>query len=190
MINKRLTSYLFLLATLTAFGVKVKAQTNQNVNVTIRPAQTVEERVADEFKEKRLRKEAEEKLAAEESARIAETGPKAILSQAKTVNVYSSTDFFDGVQLQNALQKGAEFESWHMAIVSDWNNKNFADITVVIDRPLFTYTFTYQITSRGKGVVLATGKVTAFDSIAAAPKLAERIIDDIKLARGESKPKK
>ena len=189
MINKKLTSFFFL-ATLTCLGPDASAQTNQNINVTIKPSQTVEERVADEVKEKKLRKEAEDKLAAEESARIADEGPRQMLSHARTVYVYSSTDFFDVVQLQNELRRHAEFDSWKMALVADWNTKNYADVTVTIDRPLFTYTFTYQITNRSNGVVLATGKVTAFDSNAAAPRLAERIIDDIRLARGESKPKK
>ena len=36
----------------------------------------------------------------------------------------------------------------------------------------------------------APGTVTAFDGNAAAPKLAERIVEEIRTARGEAKPKK
>ncbi len=53
-----------------------------------------------------------------------------------------------------------------------------------------TYIFTYQITDRGTGIILATGKVTAFDGNIAAPRLAGRIVEDIKKARGELKDKK
>jgi 23S rRNA pseudoU1915 N3-methylase RlmH len=167
------------------------AQTNQqNVTVTVRPAQTVEERVADEFKEKELRKAAEEKLAAEESARIAENSPKALLSRTRTVYIESNTSFFESVQLQNALGKREEMNSWQMAIVDGGEKSNVADVLIEVDRPLFTYTFTYKITHRSTGVILATGKVTAFDSNAAAPKLADKIVEDIRRARGEMQAKR
>jgi hypothetical protein len=141
-------------------------------------------------KTKELRKAAEEKLAAEEAARIAETSPKNLLRRAHIVYVSSNSSFFEAVQLQNALRKRDEFDLWQMAIVDGWDKRNVADIVVEIDRPLFTYTFTYQITNRSNGIVLATGKVTAFDGNAAAPQLAERILNEIKIARGEAKPKK
>ena len=187
---KKLTPRLILLGAVTLIAVSANAQTTeQNVNVTIRPSQTVEQRVADEMKAKELKKAAEEKAAAEEAAKIKETGPKALLSRARLVYVSSSTDFFEAIQLQNALRKRAEFETWQMAIVDGRSTYEIADIIIQIDRPLFTYTFTYQITNRSNGIVLATGKVTAFDGNAAAPKLAQRIIEEIKVARGESKPK-
>jgi rRNA maturation endonuclease Nob1 len=188
---KKFVPHLILIATTTLIATTASAQTTeQNVNVTIRPSQTVEERVANEFKEKELRKAAGEKLAAEEAARIAETNPKALLRRARVVYVDSSTSFFEEVQLQNALRKRAEFDAWQMAIVADYQQRNVADVTINIDRPLFTYTFTYTITSRANGIVLASGKVTAFDGNLAAPKLAERIVEDMRNARGESKPKK
>jgi hypothetical protein len=186
---KKLTPRLTLLAAATLFAASANAQTSeQNVNVTIRPSQTVEQRVADEIKAKELKKAAEEKLAAEEAARIAETSPKALLRRARVVYVSSNTNFFEAVQLQNALRKQQEFETWQMAIVD--RKPDAADIYIDVDRPVFTYTFTYKIVNRSNGILLATGKVTAFDGNDAAPKLARRIIEEIKVARGESKPKK
>jgi hypothetical protein len=188
---KKLTPQLLLPTIVLLTGLNVSAQTTeQNINVIIRPSQTVEERVANDMREKDLRKAAEEKRAAEESARIAETGPKALLRKARTVYICSDTSFFDDIQLQNALRKRDEFENWQMAIIDGGNSYNVADIVVRIDSPLFTYEFTYQITSRNNNIVLATGKVVAFDGNAAAPQLAARIIEEIKIARGEAKPKK
>ena len=179
----------FALLTILIAATAANAQTpEQNVNVTIRPSQTVEERVADEVATKELRKAAEEKLAAEEAARIAETSPKALLRRARVVYVDSNTSFFEAVQLQNALRKRADFDTWQMAIVDGYDKRNVADIIINIDRPLFTYTFTYKITKNG--ILLATGRVTAFDGNAAAPMLAGRIIEEMKVARGESKAKK
>jgi hypothetical protein len=186
---KKLTPALFVL-TLAIYASVTHAQTpEQNINVTIRPSQTVEEKVADEIKAKELKKAAEEKLAAEEAARIAETSPKSLLSRGRVFFVYSDTSFFDSNQLQNALRKRDEFDQWQMAIVDGWDKRNVADIIIEIDRPLFTYTFTYKLTSRS-GIILATGKITAFDGNIAAPKLASRIVDEIRTARGETKPKK
>ena len=190
--TKRLTPQLLLLAiaTLTIASATNAQTTEQNVNVTIRPSQTVEQRVADEVKTKELLKAAEERSAAEEAARIAETSPKALLRRARVVFVDSDTSFFEPVQLQNALRKRAEFDEWQMAIIDGWDKRNVADVMISIDRPLFTYTFTYKITNRSNGIVLATGKVTAFDGNDAAPKLAQRIIEEMKIARGEGKARK
>lgn len=191
MTTKKLVPQLILIATTTLIAATANAQTaEQNVNVTIRPSQTIEEKVANEIKEKELKKAAEEKLAAEEAARIAEMNPKALLRRARVVFVDSSTTFFEEEQLQNSLRKRKEFDTWQMAIVDGYANRNVADIIIDIDRPLFTYTFTYKITNRGNGIILASGKVTAFDGNFAAPELAKRIIEDMRVARGESQTKK
>ncbi|HEV2862537.1 MAG TPA: hypothetical protein VGX48_16100 [Pyrinomonadaceae bacterium] len=178
-------------AALACAGAARAQSPEQKVTVTVKPAQTAEERVAEEFKEKALRKAAEEKLAEEESAKMAATSPRALLARARTVYVSSGTSFFESVQLRDALLKRPEAEAWQLALIDGgWDKANAADIFVEVDRPLFTYTFTYQITHRATGVVLASGKVTAFDSNAAAPKLAARVVEEIRKARGESKDKK
>lgn len=184
MLNLNRTAFLMILllaVSINAFGQSV----DQNVIVTVKPSQTVEQRVADSIKEKQLLEAAEEKLAAEKSARIASKSPRALLSSAQTIFVDTSTSYFEPVQLQNALRKRSEFEAWEMAIIDDWQKRKVADIVIDIDRPLFTFTFTYKITDRANGVLLASGKITAFDGNAAAPLLTSRIIEDIRKARGE-----
>jgi hypothetical protein len=93
------------------------------------------------------------------------------------------------VQLQNSLRKLNEIDSWQMAIVDGWDKRDVADTEIEIDRPLFTFTFTYKITNRRTGIILATGKLNAFDGNAAAPMLASRIVEEIRKARGEAKKK-
>jgi hypothetical protein len=186
----KLTPQVVLVAAIALLGMNASAQTPQEVNVTIRPSQTVEQRVTDEIKAQELRKAAEQKQAAAEAARILELNPKNLLRRAHVIYVNSDTDFFEEIQLHNALRKREEFDRWQMAIVDGWDKRSVADIVVEIDRPLFTYTFTYKITNQSKGIVLATGKVTAFDGNAAAPMLAARIIEEIRIAKGETKPKK
>lgn len=177
-----------LVAGCALLGVEARGQgSEQHVTVTVIPAQTVDERVADEFREKDLKRAEEEKRAAAESARLAEKSPRLLLSRSRTLYVSSGTSFFEPVQLQNELLKRAEFEELELAIIDDWEKRNVADLLVEIDRPLFTYTFTYKITHRSTGIVLATGKLTAFDGNAAAPKLAKRIVEEIQRARGVAK---
>ncbi len=174
---------------LAAGGIQAQT-TTQHVTVTVRPAQTVEERVADEVKEKELRKAADEKHAAKESAKIAETSPAALLKGSRTIFISSGTSFFEPVQMQNALLKRDEMAAWQMAIVEGWDKRDIADLHIEIDRPLFTYTFTYKIIHRLTGIVVSTGKVTAFDGNAAAPKLAKKFVEEMKKARGETVNKK
>ena len=164
----------------------VQAQTGAT---PARSAQDIalENRVANEMKEKQLRKEWEQKLAAEEANRIASLRPQDLLGDSRTFYINSDTDFFEEVQLQNELRKRTEFKDWQLSIVDGWNNREVAELWVEIDRPLFTYTFTYEVIHRRTGMVLSTGKVTAFDGNLAAPKLAERIIQDIKKAREAAK---
>jgi hypothetical protein len=77
-----------------------------------------------------------------------------------------------------------------MAIIDGGDKRNIADVIVEVDRPLFTFTFTYKIIDRSNGMLLTTGKITAIDGNAAAPILAKRIVEDIKKARGEAPKKK
>ena len=182
--------FLLLAFTLTVVGVGLAQTPEQTINVRILPTSTVEEKVANEVKEKQLRKEAEEKQAAEEAARIEATSPRALLSHARILYIRSNTEYFESVQLQNALRKRSEVDAWQIAMIDDWNKRSAADTEIEIDRPLFTFTFTYKITNQRTGIVLATGKITAWDGDVAAPMLAERIVAEIRKARGESKAKK
>ena len=187
----RLNRMPLLVAVFVSANIFASAQTSeQTINVKIVPSTTVEEKVANDTKERELRKAAEEKRAAEEAAKIAETSPKALLSRARILYITSNTDYFETVQLQNALRKRNEVDAWQLAMVDGWDRRSVADTEIEIDRPLFTWTFTYKITNRSTGILLATGKVNAFDGNAAAPILAERIVEEIRKARGETKPRK
>jgi hypothetical protein len=186
----RMIRLFFLASIILGTAVVLSAQTaEQTVNVRMLPTTTVEERVANEMKEKELRKAAKEKEAAEEAASIEATSPKAMLSHARILYLISNTDYFATVQLQNALRKQSEVDAWQIWLIDGYEKRNVADTQIEIDRPLFTFTFTYKITNQKTGIVLATGKVTAWDGNAAAPMLAERIVDEIRKARGETKKK-
>jgi hypothetical protein len=180
-INLIVSLVIFILAA----GMNVYGQSSdQNITITIKPSQTVEERVADSIKERELREAAEEKLAAEKSARTAAKNPRTLLGSARTMFVSSGTSYFEPVQLQNSLRKRPEAEELGLSIIDAWDKRDVADMLVEVDRPIFTFIFTYKVTDRTTGILLTSGKVTAFDGNEAAPLLAERIIEDIKKARG------
>jgi len=181
------TNVLFLTLLLVMVATVTNAQNgDQHITVTVAPPQSVEQRVADSIKEKELREAAENKLASEKSARIASNSPKLLLSRGHTFYISSDTSYFEPVQLQNALRKRSEFDDWQMAIIEGWDKRNIADVLIEVDRPVFTFTFTYTVTDRSTGMLLTSGKVTAFDGNAAAPLLAKRIIEDITKARREA----
>lgn len=114
------------------------------------------------------------------SVAVASTNATERLREVKTVYVRSNTSYFEPVQLQNDLRKRPEFVAWQLLIVDD---VKVADAMIEVDRPLFTFTFTYTLTDRKTSVVLASGKVTAWDGNLAAPGLAKEIVKQIKTAR-------
>lgn len=114
------------------------------------------------------------------SAAVASTDTVQRLREVKTVYIRSNTSYFEPVQLQNELRKRPEFAAWQLLIVDD---VKVADAMIEVDRPLFTFTFTFTLTDRKTSVLLASGKVTAWDGNLAAPGLAREIIKQIKVAR-------
>lgn len=161
--------------------------TEQNINVKIKPSQTVEERVADSIKERELREAAEEKLAAEKSElwrrrarKHCSVGRKRFTSGQALLNSSRSNCKMNCSSVTSLMNGG-------LALVDGYEKPRLADITIEVDRPLFTFTFTYKITDRANGILLASGEITAFDGNIAAPILSKRIIKDIKKARGETK---
>lgn len=114
------------------------------------------------------------------SAAIANTDAGERMRAMKAIHIRSNTTFFEPEQLQNELQKRPEFAAWKILLVAD---ERVADALIVIDRPLFTFIHTFSLTDRKTSIVLASGKLTAWDGNAAAPRLAKEIIKRIKAAR-------
>lgn len=107
------------------------------------------------------------------SQAAAKADPTEILRDARTVAVVSRTTFFTPALLSRALMRQPAFKSLNLKIVID---PRVADLIVQVDRPLFTYDFTYTLTSPATSIELASGKVVAFDGVHAAPKIAKHLI--------------
>ena len=63
--------------------------------------------------------------------------------------------------------QGPEFAAMGLVLVRDMKA---ADLIIDLDRPVFTYTFTFSVTNPESSVLVTNGKVTAFDGNLAAPK--------------------
>ena len=93
--------------------------------------------------------------------------------------IRSGTVYLRPELLEAELQKSPQFQSLGIAIVKD---VMAADVRIDLNRPLFTFDFTYSVTHRQSSVVLMSGKVVAFDGRAAAPKIAKELIRRLQAA--------
>ncbi len=106
------------------------------------------------------------------SAAVANTSPKELLRTARTVYLYSKTQFLTVDTLDRALLQNKEWKDLNLVIVQD---PKLGDVYIAIDRPLFTYVHTFVISDRKTSAVLGSGKVTAIDGTAASSEIAKQI---------------
>jgi hypothetical protein len=114
------------------------------------------------------------------SRAMANADPKQLLRAAKTALIRSRTSFFTPETLEREFVRQAGYETLGLVFVKD---ARVADLAITIDRPLFTYTFTYAIIDSKTSVVLDTGKVTAIDGNSAAGKIAKEIVKRLAVLR-------
>ncbi len=114
------------------------------------------------------------------AASAAQNESNDLLRSARTIFVRSSTVYLRPETLENALRAMADFGSLDIAIVKDLRA---ADLVIDLNRPLFTFDFTYSVTHRQSSRLVASGKVTAFDGAGAAPKIARALIKQMQSAR-------
>ena len=105
---------------------------------------------------------------------------------AQTFSIHSVTAWFDEKNLEQALQQRPEFSGWGYLLIGalPLGEKRLADLTIEINRPLFTWDWSYSIRDQSTNKSLASGKVTAISGAAAAPILAKAIVGTIANSRG------
>jgi len=114
------------------------------------------------------------------SADLMNADPKAILRNAKFIYIYGSSDFINEQMMENALMKLPEFDKWKLLIVKD---PKLADLMINVDHDLFTWNYRYSVTDKRTNILLASGKVTAWDGRVASGKFAKEIIDKLSPGR-------
>jgi len=99
--------------------------------------------------------------------------------QLRTMNVQSKTIYLRRERLQDDLRKTALFQQLGVRF-ADYGEQ--ADITVTVDRPVMTFSWTYTLVDDPTGITLASGMIEGVDEFDAGPKLAAEIIEQFAAA--------
>jgi hypothetical protein len=95
------------------------------------------------------------------------------IRNARTVCIHSETIFLTVSTLERALMKQKNWDQLGLNLVSSCNS----DLQIDVDRLHFTHIHTYVLTDRSSGIVLAAGRVRAFDGVVASGPMAEQIVE-------------
>jgi hypothetical protein len=113
-----------------------------------------------------------------------------ILRNARTLFICSETDFLSSATLSRALMNQKDWVKLGLSIVDGprYFNPRIgkprpAELQLQINRVVFTHIHTYLLTDRTTGVVLASGRVRAFDGVVASGPMAEQIVKILSAAR-------
>jgi hypothetical protein len=102
------------------------------------------------------------------------------LKAARTLHICAQTMFLTTGTLDRALMKQKDWDRLGLNIV---NSPRGGDLELQVDRVVFTHVHTYILTDKATGIVLASGKVTAFDGVLASGPMAEQIVKILSAAR-------
>lgn len=138
---------------------------------------------------------AEPKPVEEPSLSAADLDRGQVLKKARTICIHSDTDFLSPATLSRALLSQKDWEKLGLSIVENSryvdpraSKPRPAELQLQIDRVVFTHIHTYVLTERATGVVLASGRVRAFDGVVASGPMAEQIVKILSAARLPSRP--
>jgi hypothetical protein len=92
--------------------------------------------------------------------------------------------FFKPQQLVNALNDRKEISEWGLSFT---NERQLADLILELDHVVLTYKYTFKLYSQRLGTVVATGSRIIWDGNVGAPYMAERVVEKLKVARGDDK---
>jgi hypothetical protein len=107
------------------------------------------------------------------------------IKKARTIFISSETAYLTVSTLDRALLKQRDWEKLGLNIVE---TPGKADLQLNVDRLIFTHIHTYILTDKATGIVLASGRVRAFDGVVASSPMAEQIVKALSVARLPSSP--
>ena len=101
------------------------------------------------------------------------------IKNAKSICIESKTMFLTVSTLERALMKQKNWDKLGLNLI----NSCKADLQIDVDRLHFTHIHTYVVTERSSGIVLAAGRVRAFDGVVASGPMAQQIVKVLSAAR-------
>jgi hypothetical protein len=113
-----------------------------------------------------------------------------ILKNARTLWINSETAFLTSATLSRSLLGQKDWEKLGLSIISgpNYGDQNRADLEIQVNRVVFTHIHTYILSDKKTGVVLASGRVRAFDGVVASGPMAEQIVKVLSAARLPASP--
>lgn len=106
--------------------------------------------------------------------------PNSILRSIRTIFVRSMTVYLEAEHLETELRKRPEFKELELAIVKD---ERVADLMIEINRAEFSFNYAFTATNPQTSIVVASGKVTAWNGDFAAPRIAKQFLKSLQTAR-------
>ena len=106
--------------------------------------------------------------------------PVILLREARSLYVHSGSTRFRVEAVQEGFGKNRGFEELGIVFV---DRPSRADLKLRVGRPVFTFDFTYQLTDRRTGVVLAGGRFTAADAKLGIQRIVATIVGKLSSAR-------
>lgn len=110
---------------------------------------------------------------ADSSAEIAGLDHQKLLQDARTIHIESNTAFITFDTLSRALTVQKDWPKTGLTLVQD---QRVADLFLRVDRVIFTHVHTYSLIDRKTSIVLASGRIRAFDGILASKGIAGEVV--------------
>jgi hypothetical protein len=107
------------------------------------------------------------------------------IKNARTISVCSQTAFLTVSTLDRALMKQKGWEKLGLNLLE---YPRGGDLQIQVNRLVFTHIHTYILTDKATGIVLASGRVRAFDGVVASGPMAEQIVKALSAARLPAQP--
>jgi hypothetical protein len=102
------------------------------------------------------------------------------IKSARTIRIESHTQYLTVSTLERALMKQKNWNQLGLNIVDTGRSAN---LEIEVHRLVFTHIHTYVLTDKSTGIVLAAGRVRAFDGVVASGPMAEQIVKALSAAR-------
>jgi hypothetical protein len=117
---------------------------------------------------------------ADAANKIAKTDANKVAKTVRTFAVKSDTWMVPNDLVVQSIQNNKDFAGLDLVLVNDWQ---LAQVRVEVGYIDWTFDYTYKAIDQKRDVLIASGKVTAFNGYLAAPEIADAVIEKMKKDR-------
>jgi hypothetical protein len=121
---------------------------------------------------------------ADAANKIAKTDANKVAKTVRTFAVKSDTWLVPNDLVVQSIQNNKDFSGLDLVLVNDWQ---LAQVRVEVGYIDWTFDYTYKAIDQKRDILIASGKVTAFNGYLAAPELADAVIQKLKKDRDAQK---